>query len=407
MRFCYNKGMTSKRGRQVRFWMMNVFAIAVVVCLSLVVARRIFGGVNESEGVDTATVGDIEVEKVEAKTDLFAEYYDRADEILSEMSLEEKIGQMFLARMPEDGTLGEIQRYYPGGYILFGVDFWGETPESLRQKLDTYRAASRVELVFGVDEEGGSVVRASLYPSFRETKFPAPQELYMAGGIPAVLEDSTEKSGLLASLGIKMNLAPVADVPTSAESFIYERSLGRSADETAEYVAKVVERMNQDGMISVMKHFPGYGDNVDTHTGVAIDEREYAQFRDYDFWPFLAGIRAEGPAILVSHNIVAAMDAEMPASLSSEVHRVLREELGFTGVIMTDDLAMGAVAEYTENGDVATRAVLAGNDLIITSDLAGQAQEVLGAVERGEITEAQIDQAVRRVLAMKLRYGVI
>lgn len=393
--------MTSKRGRQARFWIMNVLAVACLVCFGLVVVKNL----QEAE-VEIA----VEPDKTDApaeSADLLAEYYGRAEEILHEMTLEEKAGQMFLARMPEDNVEAEIQRYYPGGYVLFGTDFWGETPEGLRKKLETYQAASKVSLVFGVDEEGGSVVRASLYPSFRETKFPAPQELFARGGMTAVLEDATEKSRLLQSLGIKMNLAPVADVPTDEGAFIFERSFGRSADETAEYVAQVVGRMNRDEEISVMKHFPGYGDNIDTHTSVAVDKREYEQLLDGDFLPFLAGIRVGGPAVLVSHNIVTSMDAENPASLSPRVHQVLRETLGFSGVIMTDDLAMDAVAGEAAKGNLAVRAVLAGNDLIITSDLAEHVREVLAAVERGEITEAQIDTAVRRVLAMKLKYGVI
>lgn len=385
----------------MRFWMMNVLAVACLVCFGLVVWKNL--SKVESEVI-------VEPERVEVPVesgDLLAEYYGEVEEILREMTLEEKVGQMFLARMPEDDVETEIRQYHPGGYILFGADFWGETPESLRTKLAGYQAVSKVGLVFGVDEEGGSVVRASLYPAFREAKFPAPQELFAQGGMTTVLADSTEKSRLLQDLGIKMNLAPVADVPTSEESFIFERSFGRSADETAAYVAQIVAQMNWDKEISVMKHFPGYGDNVDTHTGAAVDSRDYEQFLDYDFLPFLSGVRAGSPAILVSHNIITAMDAEVPASLSLKVHQILREVLGFSGVVMTDDLAMGAVEEYAANGDIAVRAVLAGNDLIITSDLAEHVREVLDAIGREDIAEAQIDTAVRRVLAMKLKYGVI
>src|SRR5699024_3252097 len=115
--------------------------------------------------------------------------------------------------------------------------------------------------------------------------------------------------------------------------------------------------MNNDNMISVMKHFPGYGDNGDTHTGVVIDERPYSTFETSDFLPFESGIKAGGPCILVSHNIVKSMDKNYPASLSKNVHNILRENLNFSGVIMTDDLAMDAVKAYVENGEAAVQAV--------------------------------------------------
>ena len=165
--------------------------------------------------------------------------------------------------------------------------------------------------------------------------------------------------------------------------------------------------MKDDNMISVMKHFPGYGDNGDTHTGVVIDERPYSTFEKSDFLPFESGIKAGGPCILVSHNIVKSMDEKYPASLSKNVHNILRENLNFTGIIMTDDLAMEAVKSYVENGEAAVQAVLAGNDMIISSDFINQKQEVLKAVKNKKISENIINKAVKRILAMKIAYGII
>lgn len=264
-----------------------------------------------------------------------------------------------------------------------------------------------IEFIFGVDEEGGLVTRVSRFPVFRAKNFIAPQDLYAQGGIDLIVSDTHEKSELLKSLGINMNLAPVADVATDSNAFIYGRTLGRDAMETANYVREVVKKMKEEQIISVMKHFPGYGDNTDTHTGVAIDNRKLEELEEADLLPFASGIRAQGPAILVSHNIVESMDRTMPASLSKPVHDVLRNELDFTGVIMTDDLAMDAVKKYVINNEAATAAVLAGNDLIITSDFLRQKEEVVNAVKAGKILEAQIDAAVRRVIAMKIAYGVI
>lgn len=204
-----------------------------------------------------------------------------------------------------------------------------------------------------------------------------------------------------------MNLIPVADVSTSSSDYIYKRTYGKNANETAQYVKALIETMNEDGMISTMKHFPGYGSNVDTHKEIAIDSRSYEDFKNNDFLPFKSGIEAQGPTILVSHNIVQCMDAEKPASLSENVHKILREKLGFSGIIITDDTAMEAIKTYTENGNAATQAVLAGNDMIITSNFKEQKQEVLNAVKSGEISEEIIEVAVRRILAWKCRYGIL
>lgn len=343
---------------------------------------------------------------LENASDLFGAYYEKAKEQLQTMTLEEKVGQMFLARYPKEAEQKEIEALSPGGYILFGDDFKNETKASILQKLSTKQQNSKIKLALGVDEEGGTVVRVSQYKAFRNTKFESPQALWKKGQLALILKDSTEKSTLLKSIGLNMNLAPVADVPTSSSDFIYARAYGRGAENTATYVSKLVETMNKDGMISTLKHFPGYGNNADTHTGVAVDKRPYSTFETSDFLPFKSGIEAKAPTILVSHTIVECMDKEKPASLSENIHKILREELGFTGIIMTDDLAMDAVKTYVENGEAAVQAVLAGNDMIISSDMKTQKEEILQAVKNEKIQESMINTAVQRILAWKYAYKI-
>ena len=207
-----------------------------------------------------------------------------------------------------------------------------------------------------------------------------------------------------------MNLAPVCDVSTDPSAFIYDRTLGQDAQATAAYVTSVVTAMRECGIGSVLKHFPGYGYNADTHTGIAVDNRPYEDFVNGDFLPFSAGFESGGDttAVLVSHNIVQCMDADLPASLSPEVHRILREELGFDGVVMTDDLAMEAVSAYAADGAAAAvMALEAGNDLVLTTDYRNQIPKVLEAVENGTLDEAVIDTACRRVLRWKQALGLL
>lgn len=348
--------------------------------------------------------------------------------VLSSMTLEEKVGQMFFVRCPEVRAEEKIGTYHLGGYLLFLRDFKDAagnwlTEHAFVSKLSSYQAESPIPLFIGVDEEGGTVARASRNPNLFPEKFKSPQELFAEDSWTAIGNDAVYKNRDLLALGINVNFAPVADVSTDPKDFIYARSFGQDAQSTAEYVKMVVEESksagvqdldengNPEGPVHkigcVLKHFPGYGNNADTHTGVAIDERPYEQFVAEDFLPFQAGIDAGAGSVLVSHNVVKCMDENFPASLSPEVHRILREELGFEGVILTDDLAMDAVEAYAKDGSVAVLAVLAGNDMIVTTDFEKQIPLVIDAVQTGIIEESMIDSAVRRVLGWKYDLGLI
>ena len=355
------------------------------------------GAAEEPEGSDAAG------EQAEEPDPIAA----RAQELLGGMTLEEKVGQMFIARCPETDAAQLAADYHLGGYILFGRDFKDKTAEQVTADIQSCQDAAEIPLLIAVDEEGGTVNRVSSNPNLRSSPFRSPQSLYSEGGLELVRSDAQEKCRLLESLGININFAPVCDVSQDPADFIYDRTLGRDAQETSQYVAAVVETMAEEGMGSVLKHFPGYGNNTDTHTGVAYDDRPYDTFLTSDFLPFQAGIAAGADMVLVSHNIVSAMDEASPASLSPEVHRVLREDLGFTGVIVTDDLVMDGVRDFAGDDEAAVLAVQAGNDLLCCTDFQTQVPAVLAAVESGEITEEQIDAAVLRVLTMKLRLGIL
>lgn len=352
---------------------------------------------------------------------------EAVDTILSSMTLEEKVGQMFFVRCPEFDAVADISAYHLGGYLLFGRDFQDRTPSDVKDLTGTFQAMAEIPLLIGTDEEGGTVDRLRSMSSQTPIKYPSPQALYAQGGLEAVRDDAINKSGVLLQLGINVNFAPVADVSTDPNDFMYDRAFGQDAQATAEYVETVVSVMDTTkiravdsldtsafeeggtprGIGSVLKHFPGYGNNVDTHTGIAVDQRPYETFVESDFLPFQAGIAAGADSVLVSHNIVTCMDGGLPASLSPEVHRVLREELGFTGVVLTDDLAMDAVEAYAEDGSVAVLAVLAGNDMVVTTDYRTQIPLVIAAVEDGTIPERTIDQAVSRVLGWKYDLGLL
>ncbi len=334
---------------------------------------------------------------------------EQAQAILADLTREEIVGQLFLVRYPEtnEKAVKWAEEYHLGGYILFGREFKEDTPDGVREKIAACQQASSVPMLISVDEEGGTVVRASRYPAFRAERFASPQRLFRLGGMEAIRADAAEKSTFLKDLGINVNLAPVCDLSTNPEDFIYDRAFGQDARATADYIAEVVSIMKAHNMGSVLKHFPGYGDNADTHTGSALDERPLTQFQQEDLLPFRAGVEAGAGAVLVSHNIVTCLDETLPASLSPAAYSLLRQELGFDGVAITDDLDMEAVKTQADAGCAGELALMAGADMVITGDPEGQICQVLAALEEGRLDWNRVREAAARVLCWKLELELI
>ena len=389
--------------------MKRLFTIllAVLSLLSLTAC-----GGSPTEETSQEPLVDIQPQEPEAPPEPTPEELaaQEVEDLLASLTLEEKVGQLFFVRVPDTDAVSDVSTYHLGGYILFGRDTADKTADALIQTIQSYQDAAAVDtgipLLIGVDEEGGTVVRVSSNPHLRASKFPSPQKAYASGGMEAVLADTREKDLLLSALGFNVNLSPVADVSTNPADFMYDRTFGQDAAATADYVAQVVSQMAEDGMGSVLKHFPGYGNNADTHTGIAVDDRPYDSFAASDFLPFRAGIEAGADIVLVSHNIVSCMDSAYPASLSPRVHEILREELGFTGVTVTDDLYMDGIRDFVDVEGAAVQAVLAGNDLLCCTDFEVQIPAVLAAVEQGVVPETRVDEAVRRVLTLKQKLGL-
>ena len=327
------------------------------------------------------------------------------EQILQDMTTEEKVGQLFLARCPSYEDLEDVTVYHLGGYVLFGRDFEDRTEEEVRDTIASYQAAAKIPMLIAVDEEGGIVCRVSDY--FRDTRFPSPRKLYDQGGLELILSTETEKIRLLQSFGINVNLAPVCDVTTDPDAFMYSRSLGQSPEETGRVIAAMVELMDQSNLGAVLKHFPGYGNNTDTHVGIAVDDRTLEELETIDLVPFAKGIEAGAGAIMVSHTFVNCLDTDLPASLSPAVIGYLRNEMGFDGVIVTDDLVMEAITDLYGAEESAVLAVLAGNDLLCSSEYWIQYPAVLEAVENGRISMEILDAAVLRVLNWKYDLGLL
>lgn len=335
---------------------------------------------------------------------------EQADRILAGMSTKEKIAQMMVVAMPASGAANIQKEYQFGGYILFGRDFYRTGKRGMKKLNASIQKASEIPVLIGTDEEGGTVVRASLYSNYRSTRFRSPRQVYKAGGYKEVTRDTKDKDKFLKSLGLNCNFGPVADVPYNRYDFMYDRAFSTGAAKTAKFVRLTVTQMGRDKVVSVLKHFPGYGGNGDTHNRIIRDGRSLAVFESRDLRPFAAGIKVGADMIMVSHVKTAAFDSRRPASLSKKVHKYLRNEMGFDGVIITDGLEMSGIMDFVggDQGTAAVRAVRAGNDMLcVTGNYKVCYRAIRNAVKKGQISKKQLDRSVRRILLMKIKRGII
>jgi len=332
---------------------------------------------------------------------------ENVEKLMKKMSWKEKVAQMILVTAPADAVSVQKSRQF-GGFVLFAGDFEKATPASVKTRIKKIQKASKIPMLIAVDEEGGTVVRASKYRQFRSKPYASPRSVYAAGKWDGIVKDTKSKAKFLKNLGINTNLAPVADVAYKSSDFIYKRSFSTGAKSTSTFIKKVVKTMGEKNLVSTLKHFPGYGNNGDTHTLLIHDRRSKKTFKNRDLKPFQAGIDAGCDMIMVSHNIVHCFDAKNPASISPKVISYLRKDMGFDGVVVTDSITMAGVLKYTGSiGKSAVRAVKAGNDLLCTSEYKKTYSALVKAVKNNEISKKRIEESVKRILLMKYKRGII
>lgn len=334
---------------------------------------------------------------------IFSNFYLMAYNKLKTLSQDEKIGQILLVKTPDKNQVSDLDKYKFGGYILCERDFKDKTRDEVIKYINEFQEKSNIPLLIAVDEEGGEVTRISGNLNLVSTPFKSSSELYKEGGLAAIKEDTVKKSEVLEGLGINVNLAPVVDIANDPDSYIYDRTIKEDTSVTSAYAKTVIESSKNSRVSYTLKHFPGYGDNADTHQTSATDNRTYSKIMEDDIPPFRAGIKSGAEAVLVSHTIVPALDTENPSSLSASTHNVLRNNLSFTGVIMTDDLDMGAITD----SNAVIKAILAGNDILIVTDYENAIRQIKKGIDDGKINESIIDKMVFRVLSWKYYKGLM
>lgn len=338
----------------------------------------------------------------------------KAEALLADMSLHEKVCQLFVVR-PEVLTglspvtvAGEATQQalenYPVGGLIYSVDNL-VTQEQTREMIENTQSYSKIPLIISADEEGGNVGRLMYKLG---TTFIHSMYSYKDMGEDTAYQNALTIGTDMVSCLFNTDFAPVADVWTNpANTVIGDRAYSDEFGQASELVAAAVRGFTESGVICCVKHFPGHGDtSTDTHEGAAVVDKSLEELRAGEFLPFEAGIEAGVDMVMVGHITVTAVDDE-PATISHEVITgLLREELGWDGVVVTDSLDMGALAGY-EIGEVCVKYLEAGGDIMLgIPDLAAALTALETAVTEGRLTEQRIDESALRVLMLKLSHGV-
>ena len=343
-----------------------------------------------------------------------------AGDVLNTMTLEEKIGQLFIVCTDSLDFSAEtsmtkemkenLARYQPGGVIFFSFNI--ENREQTSTFIDDMQKCVKIPLFIGVDEEGGMVARIGNNKDMGTTAFPT-MKVIGDSGSPEEAGNVGETIGKeISELGFNLDFAPVADVMTNeANEEIGERSFGSDPKLVSDMVVEVVKGLQKYDVCATLKHFPGQGSSgEDTHKGYVGLDVTIDNLRETDFLPFRSGIEAGADFVMTSHVSVSQVTGnDLPSSLSDiVVSDILRDELQFENVIITDAMNMKSITKFYDANEAAKLAFQAGNDMILMpDDFALAVEGILDAVNEGDIEEEQIDQAVMRILKVKIKRGII
>ena len=346
-------------------------------------------------------------------------------EYLDLMTDEEKVGQLFTVNLEQmDDTKGEyyehkkftktmkenLQKYPVGGVILFSRNIWNrKQTKKLIRKLQKNAA---MPMFISVDEEGGDVARIGNNKKMKTDTFPTMEEIGKTQDADYVYYMASTIGSQIGELGFNVDFAPVADVKTSEmNSEIGTRSFGDDPKKVAEFVSAYVKGLESQNICSTLKHFPGQGSSSgDTHQGSVDIDSSISKLRKIDFVPFVSGIEAGADFVMVSHISVSRVtETSEPASVSKLIMTtILREELDYSGLIVTDAFDMACITDKYSAAEAAVKSFNAGADIILMpQDLPEAYDAILSKVKSGKITEKRLNDTVQRILKLKFQKGIM
>lgn len=310
---------------------------------------------------------------------------------------------------PDDASLETLRSIQPGGVVLFGENI--RTTEQVRELIGSVRNSCALPPFFAVDQEGGTVQRISRTDLIPATTIPPMRDVGRTGNLLLARKIGGVIGSELGVFGFNMDFAPVCDVFSNPQNTVIgTRSFSSDPQQAADFSCALSEGLRSEGIIPVCKHFPGHGDTaLDTHAGRVSLSKTLDELRRTELVPFRAQIAAGAEVIMAAHISLPEISGnDAPATMLPEViGGILRGELGFRGVVVTDSLSMGAVTQYYSSGEAAVLAVKAGADMLLMPDDPAEAKRaLLAAVKRGEISAARIDESAARILALKKKYGL-
>ncbi|MDP3996238.1 MAG: glycoside hydrolase family 3 N-terminal domain-containing protein [bacterium] len=333
--------------------------------------------------------------------------FDEVSEIVSTLSLEEKIGQMFfLGIWSKDGNDKLVQLVDEGrvgGVLIMGpnVGTYDETKELISRIHDAGKKLSGLPVFVAVDQEGGIVSRLR----FEGFELTAQSDIKSE---TQAKEVAMERARDLTGLGINLNFSPVVEHISDADSFLYKRTFRASKEETGRFSSAMVEGYQKEGIVAVPKHFPGHkDDSVDSHKLLPVAQIRQEDFLDY-LEPFLRVLEENDVSMMMTaHVLFPLVDGEFPATLSEKIiNEILRNEIGYDGVVITDDMEMKAIQDGFGLENSALSAIKAGNDILLYVSVPERQERVfnavLEAVKSGDISESRIDESVKRIVKLKL-----
>ncbi len=383
---------------------------------ALEASRALESAQAEEAVADLLDLGDTQQEPTQTYTPEEA-FREMVEESIAGMTLEQKVAGLFFVTPEQltgvgtaiqagDGTREALAKYPVGGLVYFKQNI--QSQEQLSQMLSNTVSYSAFPLFLGVDEEGGQVARLA-DALHLETVKPAAQ-IGAAGDAQEAYAAYESIGNYLASYGFNVNFAPVADVAVNPEHDVMgDRSFSTDPQTAADFVAKAVQGLQATGVSACLKHFPGHGDVTgDSHTGAAVTTgRSKEEMQGAEFLPFASGIAAGTDMVMIGHINAPALNGgeNIPASLSEAVITgILRNELGYDGIVITDAMNMTAIKEYYEADVAAIMALKAGADMILMPDQFEQAYTgVLQAVQDGTISEERVNDSLKRIYSVKLK----
>lgn len=382
--------------------------IAIVVLFSVGCRRKDNNGEKPDENMDN---GNIAEEKNEGKDE---EEIDEIQKLVDSMTLDEKIGQLFIFGIDgteiDEHTISLIDNHKVGGFIFFGNNLATvDQTVGLLNSLKERNKSNILPLFFALDEEGGKVSRLSKF--FLD--LPDASTIGNINQEDVSYEFGRILAGRLRELGFNMDFAPVLDINSNPKNpVIGNRAFGSTKEIVMDNGIKVMEGINSGNIISVAKHFPGHGDTlVDSHVDLPVIEKSLEELKGLELVPFERAIEEEVDGIMVAHILFQKLDKEFPATLSSNIiTNLLRDELSYDGVIISDDMTMGAIMENYSVGEAAARFLKAGGDIVLVCHGYENQLNALNKVKEEVLSETislkELNEKVYRIISLKMKYGL-